>query len=292
MDILLDPAAMQETCRLARLSGMSIGFVPTMGALHEGHLSLLRAARAENDLVALSIFVNPTQFVAGEDLERYPRPLDRDLAQAEAAGTNLVFTPSPQAMYPPGHASYVDVEGLSDRWEGEFRPGHFRGVATVVLKLLMVVAPDRMYMGEKDYQQLQVIRRMVKDFHVTTEVVGKPTVRDPDGLALSSRNAYLTPEERQAALALPRTLHYCVSFIEDGERRAWEIQRSGLDYLSMEKQIAVDYLAVVDPTTLRELDIIGREAVLLAAVRVGRTRLIDSRIWRESGEQVVHADLG
>jgi pantoate--beta-alanine ligase len=292
VDIILDPLAMQETCRLARLSGMSVGFVPTMGALHEGHLSLIHAARAENDLVAVSIFVNPTQFGEGEDFEKYPRPLEADLDRCEASGVNLVFNPPPDAMYPSGYSSYVNVHGLTDRWEGEIRPGHFQGVATVVMKLLQIVAPDRIYMGEKDFQQLQVIRRMAKDFHLPTAVIGIPTVRDPDGLALSSRNAYLSPEERKAALILPRMLHYCAGFIEDGERRAWEIQRAALDYLSMERAVQTDYVAVVDPETMRELDIIGPEALLLAAIRVGRTRLIDNRLWRESGGGVIHADLG
>jgi pantoate--beta-alanine ligase len=292
MDILLDPLAMQETCRLARLSGMSVGFVPTMGALHEGHLSLFRAARANNDVVAASLFVNPTQFNSPEDLKTYPRPLEADLDLMEKAGVNLVFNPAPEAVYPPGYASYVEVEGLSALWEGASRPGHFRGVATVVLKLLNIVTPDRLYMGEKDYQQLQVVRRMVKDFHLPVEVIGLPTVRDADGLALSSRNVRLSPGERKAALMLPRTLHYCVGFIADGERRAWEIQRAGLDYLSTEGRVTPDYLAVVDPETFRELDIIGKEALVIAAVKVGDTRLIDNRFWRESDTGVTHADLG
>jgi pantoate--beta-alanine ligase len=292
LDILLDPLAMQETCRLARLSGMSLGFVPTMGALHEGHLSLLRLARAENDVVAASVFVNPTQFGPGEDFERYPRPLEADLALAEAAGVNLAFTPAPETIYPHGYASYVTVEGLSEKWEGEARPGHFRGVSTVVMKLLQIVGPDRIYLGEKDFQQLQVIRRMVRDFLLPTRVIAAPTVRDKDGLALSSRNAYLSPEERKAALILPRTLHYCAQAIEEGERRAWEIQRIGLDYLSTEPRITADYFAVADPATLRELDIIGPEAALLAAIRVGKTRLIDNRVWRDSGSEPPRADLG
>jgi pantoate--beta-alanine ligase len=292
VDIILDPLAMQETCRLARLSGLSVGFVPTMGALHEGHLSLLRAARAGNDVVATSVFVNPAQFDNPVDLEKYPRPLEADLDQMEAAGVNLAFAPTPEKIYPPGYASYVEVEGLSDQWEGASRPGHFRGVATVVLKLLNIVTPDRLYMGEKDFQQLQVIRRMVKDFHLPVEVIGMPTVRDPDGLALSSRNARLSPEERKAALALPRTLHTCAGIIEDGERRAWEVQRAGLDYLSMEARVTPDYLAVVDPETFRELDIIGPEALIIAAVNVGGTRLIDNRLWREADSGISHADLG
>jgi pantoate--beta-alanine ligase len=291
VDVLIDPLAIQETCRLARFSGMSVGFVPTMGALHEGHLSLLQAARAENDVVALSIFVNPTQFGPGEDFEKYPRPLQADLDLAEAAGVTLVFNPSPDHLYPPGYSTYVTVEGLTDKWEGAIRPTHFRGVATVVLKLLQIVGPDRIYFGQKDYQQLQVIRRMVRDFHLPTQVVGLPTIRDEDGLALSSRNAYLSREERKAALILPRTLNYCANLLDDGERRAWEIQRAGLDYLSMEKNLKVDYLAVVDPQSLRELDIVGEETALLAAIRVGNTRLIDNRVWRET-DGVPHADLG
>jgi pantoate--beta-alanine ligase len=228
----------------------SIGFVATMGAFHEGHLSLFHAAREENDTVVVSLFVNPAQFGAGEDLERYPRDEARDLRLAEEAGVDLVFAPSAEEIYPPGFQTWVDVEELGRRLEGEFRPGHFRGVATVCLKLFNLVRPRHAYFGQKDAQQAAVVRRMVMDLAVPVEVRVLPTVRDADGLALSSRNAYLSADERRLALALPRAL----------ATRDAEKARKLLDGLD------VDYVEVAD----------FEPKVLAAAVRVGKTRLIDN----------------
>jgi pantoate--beta-alanine ligase len=272
---------MQEACSVARLSGLRIGFVPTMGYLHEGHLSLMRAARAECDMVVLSIFVNPTQFGPNEDYQRYPRDAERDLEAARAVGANLVFMPSAEAMYPSGYSTFVEVEGLTSKLEGQHRPGHFRGVATVVLKLLNIVQPHKAYFGLKDYQQFLVVRRMVADLNLPVEIVPMPTVREPDSLAMSSRNVYLSPEERQAALALPRAIQRCVQELRGGERRAWHVKRAGMELLDAEPLLTVDYLAVADPETLAEPDIVGASAVVLGAVRCGSTRLIDNAIWRE-----------
>jgi pantoate--beta-alanine ligase len=235
---------------LGPLRGGSIGLVPTMGAFHDGHLSLFRAAREESDILVVSLFVNPAQFALGEDLERYPRNEERDLDLAEQAGVDVLFAPAPDEIFPPGFQSWVDVEQLGRGLEGEARPGHFRGVGTVCLKLFNVVRPDRAYFGQKDAQQAAVIRRMVRDLNVPVEIRVLPTVRDQDGLALSSRNAYLSPEERARALALPRAL------ATRDPRRARELL-SGLD---------VEYVEVAD----------FDPKVLAAAVRVGSTRLIDN----------------
>lgn len=281
MEVITDPQALQETCQQVRQMGMSIGFVPTMGYLHEGHLSLLRAARAQCETVVLSIFVNPTQFGPQEDYERYPRDLERDLEMARQTRVNLVFAPTPQQMYPEGYSTFVEVEGLTERLEGAFRPGHFRGVATIVLKLFHLVQPDKAYFGLKDYQQLKVIQRMVRDLHLPIEIVPMPTVREPDGLAMSSRNVYLSPEERQSALSLYRSLQECLRLLEAGERRGWEIQRQGRTILSADPLVKVDYLEVCHPETLKPLEIVGQSAVILGAIRVGNTRLIDNVLWEE-----------
>jgi pantoate--beta-alanine ligase len=233
----------------AGLPGGSIGLVPTMGAFHDGHLSLFRAARDENDVVVVSLYVNPAQFGRGEDLDRYPRDEARDLELAEEAGVDVVF--APETLYGPEHSTWVDVEGVGDRLEGEFRPGHFRGVATICLKLFNIVRPQRAYFGQKDAQQAAVIKRMVADLDLDVEIRVLPTVRDADGLALSSRNAYLSPEEREQALALPRALA-----TRDLDR-ARELLRD----------LDVDYVERA------ELD---GQVVLAAAVRIGKTRLIDN----------------
>ena len=243
-----------------RRSG-SIGLVPTMGALHAGHLSLLRAARAECDTVVMSLFVNPAQFGDGSDLAAYPRDEEHDLAAAEGAGVDLVFAPSAEEMYPPGFQTWIEVTKLGSMLEGRFRPGHFRGVATVVLKLLMIVHPDRAYFGQKDAQQVEVIRRMIHDLALEVELRVVPTVRDTDGLALSSRNTLLSPEERGRALALPRALA-----TKDAEKaRAVLSESNGLD---------VDYVEAAD----------FDPPVLAAAVRVGSTRLIDNVVLEGEAE--------
>ncbi|NPB05335.1 MAG: pantoate--beta-alanine ligase [Aquificae bacterium] len=265
--------------REARKGGKTVGFVPTMGYLHEGHLSLVRRARGENDLVVVSIFVNPTQFGPGEDFERYPRDLERDLRLLEREGVDAVFAPSAEEMYPKNFSTFVEETELSKRWEGEFRPGHFRGVCTVVTKLLNLVRPDRAYFGEKDYQQLKVVERMVRDLDLETQVVPCPTVREPDGLAMSSRNAYLSPEERRQATALYRSFQLAQRLVEEGLRDPRELERRLLEFLKSFPLIEkVDYVAVVDPETLEPArEIKGGERILVA-VRMPSARLIDN--WR------------
>jgi pantoate--beta-alanine ligase len=255
----------------------SVGFVPTMGYLHEGHLSLVRRARAENRTVVVSIFVNPTQFGQNEDFTTYPRDLTRDLEQLAGERVDVVFIPSVEFLYPEGYKTYVSVERLTERWEGASRPGHFRGVATIVLKLFNLVRPDRAYVGQKDYQQLQVVRQMVKDFNLPVEIVGCPIIREPDGLAMSSRNAYLSFGERQAAVVLLRALKAAEARYGAGERSAEEIRRAMEAVLSAEPQAQVDYVAVADPETLEPLERVDeRGAVCCLAVRIGKTRLIDN----------------
>jgi pantoate--beta-alanine ligase len=239
-----------------------VGLVPTMGAFHEGHLALFEAASAENEVVVASLFVNPAQFGAGEDLDRYPRDEERDAKLAEEAGVDILFAPSADEMYPEGYATWVDVGELGTRLEGEFRPGHFRGVATVCLKLFNIVRPARAYFGQKDAQQAAVVKQLVGDLNLDVEIRVVPTVRDDDGLALSSRNAYLSPEEREAALALPRALWAGRDAFLTGTVPEKEARRF-LDSLD------VDYLEVAD---------LNGQKVLAAAVRVGKTRLIDNVI--------------
>jgi pantoate--beta-alanine ligase len=256
-----------------------LGLVPTMGALHDGHLSLARRARQENASVAMSIFVNPAQFGPHEDLSRYPRPIERDLQLAEAAGVDLVFNPSVEEVYPPGFGAYVDVGDVARRWEGEHRPGHFRGVATVVTKLFTIIAPQRAYFGQKDFQQLAVVRRLVTDLNLPVEVIGCETVREPDGLALSSRNVYLTEEQRPYATALHAALKTGRQRVAGGETAAHTVQQAMERVLLDTPGVSVDYVAVVDPATLEPLDRIepGRTPVHgLIAARLGPVRLIDN----------------
>ena len=253
-----------------------VGLVPTMGYLHEGHLSLVRAAREANAHVVTSIFVNPTQFAPNEDLSRYPRDEARDLALLEVERVDAVFAPSVEEMYPDGFSTYVTVEGLTSRLEGASRPTHFRGVTTVVLKLLNAVQPQRAYFGRKDAQQLAVIRHMVRDLDVPVEIVGLPIVRDADGLALSSRNVYLTADQRQAALALSRSLRAAAKLFAGGERDATVIRARVEALLAAEPLAAVDYVSVADAESLEELERIDRPALVSLAVRFGSTRLIDN----------------
>ena len=256
----------------------TVGLVPTMGLLHEGHLSLVRRARAGCDTVTVSIFVNPTQFGPGEDLDRYPRDEKRDLALLRDEGTNLVFMPPPEEIYPPDFDDGVEVGGpIAERLEGEHRPGHFRGVATVVARLFRIVRPDRAYFGEKDAQQLRVISRLTADLGLPVEVIGLPIVREPDGLAMSSRNAYLSTDERSRALSLSRALAEAEQSVREGERDASRIRaaaRRSLDAAG----VGVDYVSVADEKTLAELETIDRPALLLLAARVGATRLIDNTL--------------
>ena len=253
-----------------------IGMVPTMGYLHRGHLSLIEHARAECGAVVVSIFVNPTQFGPNEDLGRYPRDLPRDLRLCEQAGVDVVFTPNDDEMYPPGFATFVEVKGLQDRWEGASRPGHFRGVATVVARLLRLAQPDRAYFGEKDYQQLQIVTRMARDLALDVEIVPCPTVRDPDGLALSSRNAYLDQEARADAVALCEALRAAQAQVTSGLRKANTLVQTMRDAVARHPRVTLDYAAVVDATTLEPLESVDRPARALIAARVGGVRLIDN----------------
>jgi pantoate--beta-alanine ligase len=262
----------------ARRRGLAgdVGLVPTMGFLHEGHLSLVRRARADNDHVVVSIFVNPTQFGPEEDFERYPRDEARDLALLEQERADLVFAPSVEEMYPEGDSTSVTVEGITEVLEGGRRPGHFRGVATVCTKLFSIVRPDRAYFGRKDAQQLLVIRRLARDLALGIEIVGMPIIREADGLAMSSRNAYLSPEERQAALVLSRALCRARELFDSGERDGGRLRAAMRELIAREPLAQVDYVSVADTETLRELERIARPALASLAVRIGGTRLIDN----------------
>jgi pantoate--beta-alanine ligase len=266
-----------ELSRWRATAAAPAGLVPTMGFLHAGHLSLIRRARAENASVAVSIFVNPTQFGPGEDFQRYPRDLNRDLGLIEAAQVEALFTPTVEEMYPAGASTSVDVESLSGILEGASRPGHFRGVATVVCKLFHLTQPHRAYFGEKDYQQLKVIQRMVHDLRMPIEVIGCPTIREPDGLAMSSRNVYLSPPERQAAAALSRALFEAARLADGGVRDAPTLARSVRTILGEHPSIRIDYVAVAHPDTLQPITTLTSEgAVICLAVWIGQTRLIDN----------------
>ncbi len=253
-----------------------LGFVPTMGYLHEGHLALVRRARAENDHVAVSIFVNPTQFGPREDFARYPRDTERDLTLLRAEGVDLVFMPEADEIYPPGFDTWVQVGGVTRRLEGKARPGHFRGVATVVCKLFNIVGPGRAYFGQKDAQQLRVITKMVRDLDMPVEIVPVPTVREPDGLALSSRNVYLSPDEREQALSLSRALATAQEMVAAGERRTGPIRAAMRRLIEAQPAATIDYISIADSATLEELSVIDRPALISLAVRIGATRLIDN----------------
>ncbi|MBX6754911.1 pantoate--beta-alanine ligase [Thermorudis peleae] len=263
----------------------AVGFVPTMGYLHEGHLALVRRARAENPVVAVSIFVNPTQFGPQEDYARYPRDIPRDLALLAREGVDLVFTPSVEEMYPPGFASFIAVGPIGERLEGAARPGHFRGVATVVAKLFNIVQPTRAYFGQKDAQQVLVIRRMVADLNVPVTIVPVATVREPDGLAMSSRNVYLSPTEREIAAAIPQALFAAEARYHAGERDAEALRALVRAHLAATPGIQLEYVSVADAKTLDELDTVDRPALLSLAARVGTTRLIDNVLLGISVEE-------
>jgi len=269
---------MKAAAREARATGKSIGFVPTMGYFHEGHLSLMRRARAENEVVVVSLFVNPTQFGPQEDLATYPRDFARDCRLAEEVGVDLLFAPSGEEMYPPGYCTYVNVERITEHLCGRSRPGHFRGVATVVLKLFNIVQPDRAYFGNKDFQQRVVIERMVRDLNLDLEIVALPIVREPDGLALSSRNEYLNSEERQAALVLSRSLRAAKRWVQEGERDAERLRERVRALIAAEPRARIDYVALVDPETFEDISTLDRPALLALAVHIGPARLIDNAL--------------
>lgn len=276
MEIIHDGAKMQARAEILRQEGRRIGFVPTMGYLHEGHLSLVRAARPENDVLAVSIFVNPAQFDRQEDLKSYPVDMEGDLTKLRTEGVDLVFIPAQQTIYPPGYATFVDVEGLTRRWEGAYRPGHFRGVTTVVAKLFNIVRPHRTYFGQKDYQQARVVERLVRDLDMDIEVVVLPTVREADGLAMSSRNVNLTPQERRQAPILYRALRRAGDRIKSGEHDA-RVLAEGIERMIQEEtSAAIDYVALCDPESLEPLERVAGPAVALLAVRFSRARLIDN----------------
>ena len=260
-----------------------LGLVPTMGALHEGHLSLVRRARSENASLVVTIFVNPSQFAPNEDLAAYPRDPERDLALLESEGADVVFMPPPEEVYPAGYDTWISVERTSASLEGEARPGHFRGVATVVCKLFNMVRPDRAYFGQKDAQQLQVIRRMNADLNLGVEVTAMPTVREPDGLAMSSRNAYLSPDERRAAPVLYAALQAAQELYDDGVRQAPAIREAMQRVLAAEPLAQPEYVSVADPDTLAELELVDGPALASLAVRIGTTRLIDNVVLRADG---------
>jgi pantoate--beta-alanine ligase len=262
-----------------RARGASIGFVPTMGALHAGHEALLEIARRENDFVVASIFVNPLQFDRREDLDHYPRTMDADLRICEGRGVNLVFTPTAAELYPEPQLTFVDSPALTSTLCGQFRPGHFRGVATVVLKLLNIVQPGRAYFGEKDAQQLALIRRMVQDLNVPVEIVPVATVREADGLALSSRNRHLTPAQRAIAPVLSRALRQAVELIAEGERSASVIRERALALFAPWPEARVEYFELTDPRTLTPVDRIDQAVLIAGAMWLGQTRLIDNMSW-------------
>ena len=254
----------------------AFGLVPTMGALHDGHLSLVRRAKAECDHVGVSIFVNPAQFGPGEDLSKYPRDLDHDLKLLELLGVDVVWTPAPKVVYPPGFQTWVAVEQVSAPLEGKHRPGHFRGVATVVAKLFNAFTPDKAYFGQKDAQQVVVIKQMVRDLNFPLEIVVCPIVREPDGLAMSSRNVYLNPEERKAATVLYCALSAAKAKYDAGERDAEMLRAAMSSTIAAEPLAREEYVSAADPDTLAELERIDKGVLLSMAVRIGKTRLIDN----------------
>jgi pantoate--beta-alanine ligase len=271
-------ADLREALAGWRQAGESIGLVPTMGALHEGHLSLIRRCRAVNDLVVMSLFVNPIQFNQKDDLERYPRDVERDARMAHEAAVDFIFAPAVADMYPQGFRTYVLVEGLADRWEGASRPGHFRGVATVCAKLFTICRPHRAYFGQKDYQQSLVVRGLVADLNLGVDIVVMPTVREPDGLALSSRNVLLNPEERRQAAVLSGALLEAQAAVRQGERDALRLQKTIEETVHTASLARIDYVGVCDAETLEPIEQIAARAATVLAVWFGKTRLIDNAI--------------
>ncbi len=277
MDIATTVQEVRDKVKSWRAEGKTVGFVPTMGYLHEGHESLIKRAVAENDAVVVSIFVNPMQFGPTEDLASYPRDLEADAKLCEAAGAKLIFHPEPEEMYADGFCSYVDMNGLTNALCGLSRPVHFRGVCTVVNKLFNIVKPDKAYFGEKDAQQLAVIKRMVKDLNMDIEIVGCPIIREADGLAKSSRNTYLSPESRKQAVILSKSIFMAKKMVEDGERDAEKVKKAMRELIESEPLTDIDYVEIVDVNTMKSLDVIKGEILCAIAVNVGgEARLIDN----------------
>ncbi|OLP56546.1 pantoate--beta-alanine ligase [Rhizobium rhizosphaerae] len=280
MEVITGIVELRQRLMIQRKTGRSIGFVPTMGYLHQGHMTLVARARAENDLVVVSLFVNPLQFGAGEDLAKYPRDLDRDAALLTENEVDILFAPGVEEMYPRPMATVVDVPELGNVLEGEARPGHFAGVATVVTKLFNIVQPRRAYFGQKDFQQLQLIRRMVEDLAQPVEVIGVETVREADGLACSSRNVYLTTDERRAALVVPRTLDEAARLMAEGMTDVAALEAALGDFVRAEPLATPEVVALRDPETLQRPERIGEGPVLLLLyIRIGATRLLDNRVY-------------
>lgn len=280
-EIARDNKQMQKLAEELRLSGKRIAFVPTMGYLHEGHLNLMREGRRRADNLVISIFVNPTQFGPGEDFEKYPRDFERDEQLASEVGVDTIFYPDATSMYPPGYQTYVTVEEVSRNLCGRSRPIHFRGVATVCTKLFNIVKPHEAIFGKKDFQQLVVIKRMVKDLNMDLEIVGVNTTREADGLAMSSRNSYLEPEERNSALSLSRGLKIAKELYDRGERDASVIIKAVRDFIAGHEHTDIDYVKICDTETLKDVEKIEGESVVALAVRVGRPRLIDNYVFGE-----------
>jgi pantoate--beta-alanine ligase len=278
---------MKQVARQARAEGRATGFVPTMGALHAGHMALVREARANCQPVIASIFVNPTQFGPSEDFQKYPRTFTEDSQKLEDAGVDYLFAPEAAEIYPPGFRTWVNVEGLSERLEGRARKGHFRGVTTVVLKLLEIVQPQKAFFGRKDAQQVRIIRQMSRDLHLDSEIVECPIVREPDGLAMSSRNAYLTPTERRAAAVLYRVLDEARAAISRGERDALRLTAALRESLRAEPLAEIDYVELVDAGTLESVTRLRQVCVALLAVRIGAVRLLDNLLIEERDGEFV-----
>lgn len=278
MLIISSPREMTAFTKAARRTGKRVGFVPTMGALHEGHLSLVRAARAQSDVVVVSIFVNPTQFGPNEDFARYPRSFDRDAAMLESENADCIFSPTVEEMYPPGATTWVTVEGLSEKLDGRSRPGHFRGVSTVVSKLFNIVQPDAAFFGQKDAAQVAVIRKMVRDLNLDVQIVVCPIVREKDGLAMSSRNAYLNPEQRRQATVLSRSLQRVQQLSHQGQHNAEDLVTAGKQAMSEEPGVKLDYFEIVNPDTLEPIQDMRDGALVAVAAYVGTTRLIDNAL--------------
>lgn len=277
MEIIRIPRIMQDTCKKYLLKGRSIGLVPTMGALHDGHISIIKRARMENDISAVSIFVNPAQFGPSEDLARYPRDIENDIKKLRAQEADILFLPDNALMYPKGFSTYIHLEGISEKLCGAFRPGHFRGVATVVAKLFNITAPTRAYFGQKDFQQAVVIRRMAKDLDLDVEIVVCPTIREEDGLAMSSRNLYLDSEQRKAATILYRCLKSASEALLSGSHPPAKTRELMHEKLSSERLVTkIEYASIYDTETLDETEEIRKELLLAVAVRIGDVRLIDN----------------
>ena len=283
MKIVETIAEVREQVKQWKKEGLTVALVPTMGYLHEGHRSLMERARKENDRVVVSVFVNPTQFGPNEDLASYPRDLEHDAALCDSVGVDLIFHPTPEEMYPKGFCSFVDMDVLTKELCGLSRPVHFRGVCTVVSKLFHIVTPDRAYFGEKDAQQLAVIKRMVLDLNLDIEIVGCPIVREADGLAKSSRNTYLSPEERKAALVLSRSIFAGKELAESGETDAHKLVQAMTDIISAEPLARIDYVKVVDLLTMQQIDKLDRPFLAAIAVYIGKTRLIDNFMMQAGG---------